>query len=83
MVGTTHLIYNSNRGDIKLAQLDLVTQCLAKIKHYLHSRFKHHDISVLLCGDFNSIPHSGIYQYMKEGQYDWMSQNRDEISGQT
>ena len=82
LVATTHLLYNNNRGDIKFAQIDLITQSLALIKRYLVAKFKNYSISTILCGDFNSTSKSGIYQYMIEGKYDCSTQNRNEISGQ-
>ncbi|CAI2361098.1 unnamed protein product [Moneuplotes crassus] len=82
IVGTTHLLFNMNRGDIKLAQLDLATQSLAMIKESLKEKYPEYEISTVFCGDFNSISRSGIYQYLSEGKYDCSSQNRNDISGQ-
>ncbi|CAI2359500.1 unnamed protein product [Moneuplotes crassus] len=82
LVATTHILYNTGRGDIKLAQLDLATKSLAMIKNHLTKKYKNYDISTILCGDFNSVSRSGLYQYLSEGEYDCSSQNRDEISGQ-
>ena len=39
-------------------------------------------VSIIVGGDFNSCPNSGIYTYMKEGEYDCCSVLRNEISGQ-
>jgi len=69
-VCSTHIIYNTGRGDTKLAQLDLITQSFARIQKYLSQFYQDHDISTILSGDFNSIARSGIYQYMSEGEYD-------------
>jgi endonuclease/exonuclease/phosphatase family metal-dependent hydrolase len=82
LVGTTHLLYNNNRGDIKFGQLDLVTQSLAMIQRYLTLKFEDYTVSTILAGDFNATSKSGVYQYMIEGKYDCHTQNRDEISGQ-
>jgi len=82
IVWTTHILYNTNRGDIKLAQIDLITQWIANIKWYIETCYPKYDISTIIAGDFNSPPNSGIYQYMSKGEYDWASQNRNEISGQ-
>lgn len=82
IVGTTHILYSKELGDIKLAQLNLITQWLSKIKNYVMAGFPDYSISIVFGGDFNSSPNSGIYQYMSEGYYDFKSQNRDQISGQ-
>jgi hypothetical protein len=82
IVANTHMLFNDNRGDIKLAQLDLVTQWLDKIKTKMINKFPECKIATFLCGDFNSVPCSGIYKYMEEGQYDWSALSRDFISGQ-
>jgi len=48
----------------------------------INTKYPDHEISVFLCGDFNSTPGSGIYSYMAKGEYDCTVLPRDMISGQ-
>ena len=45
IVGTTHLIFNNNRGDQKLAQLDLTMQCFDYIRNSVKAMYPDHHIS--------------------------------------
>ena len=89
ITGNIHLLFNFNRGmyiyiiyigDIKLCQLDLIMQTMSKIKEFYSS--KEHKVSLIMGGDFNSSPNSGIYNYMSKGEYNCQSLPREEISGQ-
>ncbi|KAI9209650.1 Endonuclease/exonuclease/phosphatase [Polychytrium aggregatum] len=68
-VATTHILFNTKRGDIKLAQLSCL---LARIDAMAtkHSRDATKDIGVVVCGDMNMTPHSSLYQFMISGSLD-------------
>lgn len=65
-VANTHLLFNPRRGDVKLAQLAImlaeidstVKSCAAKGEH----------CNVVLCGDFNSVPGTPLYQLITTGE---------------
>lgn len=61
--GTTHILFNEKRGDLKLTQLILMTKTLKKAK-------KKYGGSVILSGDFNVTPSSAIYKLISTGSLD-------------
>ncbi len=86
-VANTHLLFNKNRGDIKLLQL---ARLLAEIDDMTldarHSRQEastkdsHHP--VILCGDFNSTPFSPIYNFLVNGEIRYKGLSSVQMSGQ-
>uniref|UniRef100_A0A3B4B3K7 Endonuclease/exonuclease/phosphatase domain-containing protein n=1 Tax=Periophthalmus magnuspinnatus TaxID=409849 RepID=A0A3B4B3K7_9GOBI len=65
-VANTHLLFNPRRGDIKLAQLAIL---LAEMDKVVQScKRKGEDCNIILCGDFNSIPHTPLYQLITKGE---------------
>ena len=80
LVGNTHLNFNSNRGDIKLAEIKMLTDALATLKrHYLKEKLR---VAVIVCGDFNATPRGGVYEFMRTGSFDCLKLDRYTISGQ-
>ncbi|KAK1407962.1 hypothetical protein QVD17_39590 [Tagetes erecta] len=76
LVGNTHVLFNPSRGDIKLGQIRLF---LAKA-HRLSQRWG--NIPVVLGGDLNSMPQSGIYQFIASSELNIKHHERKQISGQ-
>ena len=64
LVWNTHLIFNNNRGDIKLAQIDLITKTIQYLKDLLKTQYSDSKINVVLTGDFNWIPNSGKFLFV-------------------
>lgn len=65
-VANTHLLFNPRRGDVKLAQLAVM---LAEIDRTVKScKVKGRRCDVILCGDFNAVPHMPLYQLITSGQ---------------
>ncbi|KAJ0106371.1 hypothetical protein Patl1_19105 [Pistacia atlantica] len=58
VVGNTHVLFNPNRGDIKLGQVRLYLEKAYKLSQEWSK------IPVLLAGDLNSSPQSAIYQFL-------------------
>ncbi|KAL7887847.1 hypothetical protein AOLI_G00028210 [Acnodon oligacanthus] len=77
-VANTHLLYNPRRGDIKLAQLAML---LAEINR-VAQRADGNTCPVLLCGDFNSVPWSPLYSFIKESQLEYVGMPIGKVSGQ-
>ncbi|XP_012785896.1 protein angel homolog 2 isoform X2 [Ochotona princeps] len=77
-VANTHLLYNPRRGDIKLTQLAML---LAEIFSVAHQK----DGScypIVMCGDFNSVPGSPLYSFIREGKLDYEGLAIGKVSGQ-
>lgn len=75
LVANTHLNFNSNRGDIKLSEIKLMTDALAQLKSY-YQDINRLRVATFICGDFNSTPRGGIYEFMRQGSYDCMKLDR-------
>ena len=81
IVANTHLLFNIQRGDVKLGQTLQVMNSLALLEKHYKEEFK--SLNSILCGDFNAIPNSGIYKLITEGYVDCTNLDRRNISGQT
>ncbi|XP_023139140.2 protein angel homolog 1 isoform X2 [Amphiprion ocellaris] len=79
-VANTHLLFNPKRGDVKLAQLAIM---LAEISSVVKScKAKGEHCNVVLCGDFNSVPHMFLYQLITTGELYYQGLPAWMISGQ-
>ncbi|RHY83945.1 hypothetical protein DYB26_002693 [Aphanomyces astaci] len=72
VVATTHILFNPRRGDVKLAQMQLLLSTL----HALN--IPH----VILCGDFNVTPKSALYAFLSKGRLDGTTVYTGDASGQ-
>lgn len=60
-----HILFNKNRGDIKFFQIVLIQKAITLIvnRHGTESR----PVSVIWGGDFNVLPCSPLYNYLRKG----------------
>ncbi|RKP20909.1 Endonuclease/exonuclease/phosphatase, partial [Rozella allomycis CSF55] len=77
---TTHILFNSSRGYIKLIQMNMLLENINKL-------FKKHELSsncpIFIMGDFNMTPFSGLYKFMVEGFIDLAQSGKEnQLSGQ-
>ncbi|XP_077949571.1 protein angel homolog 2 isoform X4 [Gasterosteus aculeatus] len=77
-VANTHLLYNPNRGDIKLAQLAILLAEIGRLSRLPDGSAN----PVVLCGDFNSTPRSPLYGFLTTGRLDYRGLQRSMVSGQ-
>ncbi|KAM4692780.1 protein angel homolog 2 [Discoglossus pictus] len=77
-VANTHLLYNPRRGDIKLTQLAILLAEIAGIALLKDKGL----CPIVLCGDFNSVPGSPLYRFIKEGMLDYGGMTIGNVSGQ-
>lgn len=80
VVANTHLLFNPKRGDVKLAQLMVLLAELDKCS-YTGGKPDPYQ-AVIMCGDFNSEPHSDIYKLVVMGYLEYEGLLIREISGQ-
>lgn len=66
-IANTHLLYNPRRGDIKLTQLAMLLAEIASVAPQKDGSF----CPIILCGDFNSVPGSPLYRFIKEGKLNY------------
>ncbi|RYR67864.1 hypothetical protein Ahy_A03g014321 isoform A [Arachis hypogaea] len=64
LVGNIHVLYNPNRGEVKLGQIRFL---LARAKALSE---KWGNSPIVLAGDFNSTPQSGIYKFLSSSETD-------------
>ncbi|ONI09148.1 hypothetical protein PRUPE_5G220800 [Prunus persica] len=76
VIGNTHVLFNPNRGDIKLGQVRLFLEKAHELSQEWGS------IPVIISGDLNSIPQSPMYQFLASSELDIRLHNRRHISGQ-
>lgn len=76
VIGNIHVLFNPNRGDIKLGQVRLFLEKA----HSLAQRWG--NIPVIIAGDMNSIPKSAVYQFLASSELDIQLHDRRKISGQ-
>ncbi|KAJ7407028.1 Protein angel 2 [Willisornis vidua] len=77
-VANTHLLYNPRRGDIKLTQLAMLLAEIASIAPQKDGSF----CPIIICGDFNSVPGSPLYRFIKEGKLNYEGLAIGKVSGQ-
>ncbi|XP_055720807.1 protein angel homolog 1 isoform X1 [Salvelinus fontinalis] len=83
-VATTHLLFNTRRGDVKLTQLAML---LAEIDYIMRNcKVKGEHCNVVLCGDFNALPNMPLYQLITTRQLyyhglpAWMISGQEDLS---
>nr|KYP69690.1 Carbon catabolite repressor protein 4 isogeny 5 [Cajanus cajan] len=62
VVGNIHVLFNPNRGDIKLGQVRLLLDKAYKLSQ------EWGNIPVIIAGDLNSVPQSAIYKFLSSSK---------------
>ncbi|GAU39278.1 hypothetical protein TSUD_72170 [Trifolium subterraneum] len=76
VVGNIHVLYNPNRGEVKLAQIRFLSSKAQTLSE------KWGNAPVILAGDFNSTPESGIYKFLSSSELNIKLYDRKVLSGQ-
>ncbi|KAL5142946.1 Carbon catabolite repressor protein 4 5 [Glycine soja] len=63
VVGNIHVLFNPNRGDIKLGQVRLLLDKAYKLSQ------EWGNIPVIIAGDLNSVPQSAIYKFLSSSKH--------------
>lgn len=68
IVANTHLYFHPDADHIRLLQIGFF---MLYVKHIWHKtiddlKLNEQQISIIFCGDFNSVPECGIYKLMTE-----------------
>ncbi|XP_072936524.1 2',5'-phosphodiesterase 12 [Epargyreus clarus] len=88
VIGNTHLYFHPDSDHIRLIQGGIVIYWLQHLCNTLKEQNKENRISLILCGDFNSVPSCGIYQLYTQGVApnslpDWSSNQNEAIDNLT
>ncbi|CRK87609.1 CLUMA_CG001405, isoform A, partial [Clunio marinus] len=81
-VANTHLYFHPDADHIRLLQIGFSMKIVEDIVERLKE--KSSDVSLIFCGDFNSVPECGIYKLMTqksvpENFIDWKSNQEQEV----
>ncbi|KAI9095859.1 Endonuclease/exonuclease/phosphatase [Phlyctochytrium arcticum] len=80
-VATTHLVWSPKRGEVKLAQIQMLTERM-RLLVQTHEAKINATIPVVLCGDFNLTPASMLYHFLTTGVMDIRDGSNKTMSGQ-
>ena len=80
IVANTHLYYRTH--PVRLIQIGVILRLIEAAKHSLQKEFPGATVSVLVMGDFNSMPQFGVYKLMTGGVVesdcsDWTADSSD------
>jgi CCR4-NOT transcription complex subunit 6 len=74
IVANAHIFWDPAFSDVKLVQVAMLMEELEDLTNKWSKREKSATegakIPIVICGDFNSIPDSGVYEYMSRGTVD-------------
>ncbi|XP_014603536.1 PREDICTED: 2',5'-phosphodiesterase 12 [Polistes canadensis] len=78
VITNTHLYFHPDADHIRLLQGYYILLYIEKFVENMKMKCPDSNVSILLCGDFNSVPECGIYQlmtenYIPENYKDWSS----------
>jgi len=65
VVVNTHIHWDPEYPDVKLMQ---VCMLLEELELILNSNKRYADAPLIICGDFNSLPDSGVYKFLRDGK---------------
>lgn len=91
IVANVHLTWDPQYRDVKLVQVAILLEQLDKLARDWKDIHKssvegapvyndHTQIPLLICGDFNSVADSGVYELLSKGS---VSGNHDDLTGRT
>jgi CCR4-NOT transcription complex subunit 6 len=73
IIANLHLFWDPTYSEIKIEQCFYALQCLHEFQHAIYHKYindnsiSFEDIPFILCGDFNSMPDSSVYQLLSTG----------------
>ncbi|XP_033228631.1 2',5'-phosphodiesterase 12 [Belonocnema kinseyi] len=86
VVGNTHLYFHPNADHIRLLQGFYVVTYISDVARRTKEEHPDCNVSIILCGDFNSVPECGIYRLMTskfvpDDFIDWNSFPEEAVTG--
>lgn len=69
VIATTHLLYNPKRNDVRLGQTQLLLAEIERIAFIENTMTGPKYLPIILSGDFNLEPHTGVYKFITEGYF--------------
>ncbi|GFE55864.1 endonuclease exonuclease phosphatase family domain containing protein [Babesia ovis] len=87
IVSNTHLLFNKNRGDVKVAQLLSLLSAIKEVEELCLENLgdaakDNPKPAIIMCGDFNFTPQSLMYHFLSHGYAVLRNCNVKLVSGQ-
>lgn len=76
VVATTHLLYNPRRNDVRLAQTQLLLAEIERIAFIENTITGPKYLPIVLTGDFNLEPFTGVYKFLTESSFEYYGKGR-------
>ncbi|XP_011708250.1 PREDICTED: protein angel isoform X2 [Wasmannia auropunctata] len=76
VIATTHLLYNPKRNDVRLAQIQLLLAEIERIAFIENTMTGPKYLPIILAGDFNLEPFTGVYKFLTEGSFEYCGKGR-------
>ncbi|KAJ3277101.1 Elongation of fatty acids protein 2 [Terramyces sp. JEL0728] len=67
LVANAHLHWDPAYSDVKVIQTALLVEEVERLSAQWAKTYNNGPQSILICGDFNSLPDSGVVEFLKEG----------------
>ncbi|XP_076239915.1 protein angel isoform X2 [Calliopsis andreniformis] len=77
VIATTHLLYNPKRNDVRLGQTQLLLAEIERIAFIENTLTGPKYLPIILAGDFNLEPYSGVYKFITEGAFEYQGKGRN------
>ncbi|XP_058790822.1 protein angel-like [Phymastichus coffea] len=77
VVATTHLLFNPRRNDVRLGQIQLLFAEIERIAFVENTLTGPRYLPIVLSGDFNLEPYSGVYNFVTEGSIEFVGKGRN------
>lgn len=71
VIATTHLLYNPRRNDVRLGQTQLLLAEIERFAFLRNTLTGPKYLPIILTGDFNLKPHSGVYKFIMDGEFQY------------
>ncbi|OAD60452.1 Protein angel like protein 2 [Eufriesea mexicana] len=77
VIATTHLLYNPRRNDVRLGQTQLLLAEIERIAFLGNTMAGAKYLPIILTGDFNLEPNSGVYKFLVEGMFEYQGKGKN------
>ncbi|XP_076374447.1 protein angel isoform X2 [Megalopta genalis] len=77
VIATTHLLYNPKRNDVRLGQTQLLLAEIERIAFLENTLTGAKYLPIILAGDFNLVPYSGVYEFLTEGVFEYEGKGKN------
>lgn len=76
VIATTHLLYNPRRNDVRLGQTQLLLAEIERIAFLENTMTGPRYRPIILAGDFNLEPYSGVYKFITQGAFEYVGKGK-------